>query len=107
MSFHSEHTRPSLRPQITFKDIKITHQSELRFLGIYIMEHLTWGARARSLRTEPCRVVYMMKILKETVSPCVIRNIYYLNFHSCMALYYGVGIVKVIQFLNCKRRPFE
>jgi hypothetical protein len=30
----------------TFRNIKITHQSELRFLGIYIMENLTWGTHA-------------------------------------------------------------
>jgi hypothetical protein len=29
------------RPQIIFKNINISYQSELRFLGIYIMENLT------------------------------------------------------------------
>jgi hypothetical protein len=51
MSFHSRHTRPSLRPQITFKNIKITYQSELRFLGIYVTENLTWGAHARFVKS--------------------------------------------------------
>jgi hypothetical protein len=60
MSFHSKHMRFSLKPQITFKNIKITYRSELRFLGIYITENLTWGTHAQSLR---CKVVHMMKIL--------------------------------------------
>jgi hypothetical protein len=30
----------------------------------------------------------MMEILKETLSPYMIRNIYYLNFHSCLR--YGI-----------------
>jgi hypothetical protein len=30
-----------------------------------------------------------MKILKETMSPYVIRNVYYLNFHLCL----GYGII--------------
>jgi hypothetical protein len=43
MSFHSKHNMGySPRPQITFKNVKITYQSELRFLGICIMENLTW-----------------------------------------------------------------
>jgi hypothetical protein len=46
MSFHSEHVRFSLRVQITFRNEKITYQSKLRFLGIYIMEKFTWGAHA-------------------------------------------------------------
>jgi hypothetical protein len=39
MSFHSKHMRFSLRPQTTFKNIKITYQT--RFLGICITENLT------------------------------------------------------------------
>jgi hypothetical protein len=49
MSFHSKQVRFSPRPQTTFTNIKITYQSELRFLEICIMENLTWGAHARSL----------------------------------------------------------
>jgi hypothetical protein len=78
----------SLRWQITFKNIKNTYQSELRFLEIYITENLIWGAHARSLRTKLCKVLYTMKILKETMSPYMIRNIYDSNFHSCLR--YGI-----------------
>jgi hypothetical protein len=83
--------RFSLRPQITFKNIKISYQSQLRFLGIYITEKLMWGSHAQSLRTKLCKVVYMMKILKETMSPYVIRNIYYSNSHS--RLRYGTKLL--------------
>jgi hypothetical protein len=34
MSFNSKQMRVLLRPQIIFKNIEITYQSELRFLGI-------------------------------------------------------------------------
>jgi hypothetical protein len=50
---------------MTFKNIKITYQSKLRFLGIYITENVTWGAHARSLRTELCKVAYMRRIEKK------------------------------------------
>jgi hypothetical protein len=82
MSFHSKHTRFSLRPQITFKNINITYQSELRFLGIYITENLTWGAHARSLRAKLCKVIYIVKTLKETMSPYMIRNIIRIFTHA-------------------------
>jgi hypothetical protein len=46
MSFHSKQMRVPLRPQTIFKNIEITYQSELRFLGIYITENLKWlGAK--------------------------------------------------------------
>jgi hypothetical protein len=64
-----------LRPQTTFKNIKITYQSELIFLGIYIMENLKWGTCPQLLRSELYKEVYMMKTLKETMSCCMIRNI--------------------------------
>jgi hypothetical protein len=47
--------RFSLGLQIKIKNIKITHQWELRFLRIYIMENLTWDAHARSLRIKLCK----------------------------------------------------
>jgi hypothetical protein len=40
MSFHSKQMRVPLRSQIIFKNMEITYQSELRFLGIYITENL-------------------------------------------------------------------
>jgi hypothetical protein len=46
MAFDSKQMRVPLRTQITFKNKKITYQSELRFLGIYITENLKWGAHA-------------------------------------------------------------
>jgi hypothetical protein len=84
LTFHSKEIRVPLRPQITFKNIKITHQSGLRFLGTYIKENVNWGAHVQLLRTELCKVVYMIIILKETMSPHMMRNIYYSNLHSCL-----------------------
>jgi hypothetical protein len=84
MSFHSKQMRVPLRSQIIFKNIEITYQSELRFLWIYITENIKWGAHARLLRAKLCKVLYMMKALKETM----IRNMYFSNYESC--LWYGI-----------------
>jgi hypothetical protein len=62
-----------------FKNIKIIHKSELKFLGIHITENLKWDAYAQLLRAKLCKVVYIMKTLNETKSPYIysyiIRNI--------------------------------
>jgi hypothetical protein len=80
--------RVILRPQIIIQNIDITYQSELKFLGICITENLKWGAHALLLRSKLCKVVYVMKTLKETISPYVIRNIYFPNSGSCLR--YGI-----------------
>jgi hypothetical protein len=82
--FHPKQKRVPLRPQINFKTMEITYQSELRFLGIYITENLKWDAHTRVLRAKLCEVVYMIKTIKETMSPYMIRSIYFSNFESCL-----------------------
>jgi hypothetical protein len=84
-----------LRPQIVFKNTEIVYQSELRFIGIHMTETLKWCAHARVLKAKLCKVVYMVKILKETMSPYMIRIIYFSNFESCLRsciiLWGGIG----------------
>jgi hypothetical protein len=75
--------RVPLRPQITIKNIIMTHQRELRFLGTYIKKNINWGAHVRLLRAKLCKVVYMVKPLKK-LSPYMMRNIYYSNLLSCL-----------------------
>jgi hypothetical protein len=65
ISFHSKYMRSSPRLQITFKNIKINCQSRLRFLGIFIMENLTWGAYARPLTSQ---VVLFHVLISPTVA---------------------------------------
>jgi hypothetical protein len=38
MSFHTKQKRYTLRPQVTFKNMEIAYKSELKFLGIYILQ---------------------------------------------------------------------
>jgi hypothetical protein len=51
-------------------------------------ENLKWCAHARYLKAKQCKVVYMVKTLKETMSPYMITNIYFSNFESCFR--YGI-----------------
>jgi hypothetical protein len=75
-------------PRIVLKNTEIAYRSELRFLGINMTENLKCCAHARFLKAKLCKVVYMVKILKETMSPYMMINIYFSNFESCFR--YGI-----------------
>jgi hypothetical protein len=88
MSFHLKQLRVPLRLKIVFKNTEIAYQSELRLLRINMIENLKWCAHARFLKAKLCKVVYMVKTLKEIMSPYMTRNIYFSNFESCLR--YGI-----------------
>jgi hypothetical protein len=50
---------------------------------VYILTYLLLGSTAHAGPWPP-GVVYMVKILKETMSPYMIRIIYFSNFESCL-----------------------
>jgi hypothetical protein len=66
----------------------ITYKSELQFLGIYITENLKWSIQIKSLSPKLSKVCYVIKSLKEVMSPCMIRSIYYAHFHALLR--YGI-----------------
>jgi dsDNA-binding SOS-regulon protein len=80
MSFHLRQWREPLRQQTVFKNIEIGYQSELTFLGIHMTETLKWCAHAQVLKAKLCKVVYIVKILKETMCPYMIRIMYFFKF---------------------------
>ena len=47
-------------------------------------ETLKWCAHAQFLKAKLCKVIYMVNILKEIMSPYMIKIIYFSNFESCM-----------------------
>jgi hypothetical protein len=58
------------------------------------------GSHAWLLRAKLCKVVYIMKTLKETKSPNMKRTFIFQIFSHVrgMVLYYGLGIMKVTTF---------
>jgi hypothetical protein len=68
--------------------------------------NLSW-AHAPSLSADLCKVVYMMETLKEKISHYVIFIIQISSHVWGMKLCYGVKIMKVPTFLNCKMRSTE
>jgi hypothetical protein len=88
MSFHSKNIRLPLRPKVIFKNLEIVYKSELRFLGLCITENLKWDAHTRAFSSKLCKLVYIAKSLKETISSYMIKCIYYSKFQSCLK--YGI-----------------
>jgi hypothetical protein len=102
MSFHSKQIRVSSRLQITSKNIKLIYQSELRFLGIYIIKNLNWGT-CLIIKSKAMQRSSYEKNIKRNNEPLYGKQ----HFVRGMVLYYGVVIMKVTKFLNCNRRSFE
>jgi hypothetical protein len=88
MSFHIKQKRYSLRPHVTFKNMDIAIKSELKFLGIYITGNLKWCFYVKSLSQKLSKIYYIIKSLKEVMSPTMVRSIYYAHLHAL--LWYGI-----------------
>jgi hypothetical protein len=73
---------------ITFKNKEITYTSQFRFLGISITNNLKLSSHIQALCLKLIKVCYIIKFLKDVVSFCILRNIYFAKFQSLVS--YGV-----------------
>ena len=64
--------------------MNVDYTPEIKFLGIQITDTLKWHAHIHLLAGELCKVAFMIKSLKEVLSPNLIRNIYFTKFHSLL-----------------------
>ena len=90
MSFHSSHSKASLKPNIFSQNFKIEYKPEVKFLGNHIMDNLNWHAHIKFLCSSLSKNYYMIKVLKHTVSNYVLWNIYFAHFQSKMR--YGIAV---------------
>jgi hypothetical protein len=65
---------------------------EVKFLGMYITENLSWQAHIRSLCHSLSKTYYMIKSLKNALRAHMLWNIYYAHFQS--RLRYGITLWK-------------
>jgi hypothetical protein len=91
MSFASRQTDFTVKPQVTFNKMNLYCTAETVFLGIHITETLKWNCHIKSLTSKLSEVSFMIKFLKEVLSPNVIRNIYFTKFQSLLWLVYYSG----------------
>jgi hypothetical protein len=81
MLFHNRHTHFLLKPSVTFNKITVDYNAEIKFLCIQIMDTLRWHSHTQLLPGKLCKVVFMVKSLKEVLSLNLIWNIYSTKFH--------------------------
>jgi hypothetical protein len=91
MSFGSRQTDFMVKPQVTFNKMNLHCIAETEFLGIHITETLKWNCHVKSLASKLSEVSFMIKSLKEILSPNLIRNIYFTKFQSLLCLVYYSG----------------
>ena len=73
-----------LKPQVTFNKMNLDYIAETKFLGIHIMETLKWNSHVQSLASKLSTVSFMIKSLKEILSPNMIQNNYFTKFQSLL-----------------------
>ena len=82
MLFHNRQTHVLVKPLVTFNNKNVDYTAEIKFLGIQIMDTLKWHSHLQLLAHQLYKVDFMITSLKEVLSPNLIQNIYFTNFHS-------------------------
>ena len=88
MLFHNRQTHVLVKPLVTFNNMNVDYTAEIKFLGIQITDTLKWHSHVQLLAGKLCKVTFMIKSLKEVLSPSLIRNIYFTKIHSL--LWFGI-----------------
>jgi hypothetical protein len=62
--------------------MEIAYKSDTKFLGMHVGKHLDWNTHIMSLSSKLNKVCYMIRSLRDTTSPLVIRSIYFAHVHA-------------------------
>jgi hypothetical protein len=84
MWFHNRQTQFLEKPLVTINKMNVDYTAEMKFLGIQITDTLKWNTHIQSLASKLCMVTFIIKSLKEVLSPNLIRNIYFTKFQSLL-----------------------
>ena len=68
MSFHLCQSKPSYTPHTLLQNTEIAYVSEVKLLGMYIRENLSWQAHICSLCHSLSKTYYIIKSLKNILS---------------------------------------
>jgi hypothetical protein len=72
MSFHNRHMKFLVKPQVTFNKINLDYTAEMKLVGIHVTETLKWNSHVQSLASKLSKESFMIKSLKEILSPNII-----------------------------------
>jgi len=72
MLFHNRQTQVLVKPLVTFNNMNGDYTAEIKFLGIQIMDKIKWHSHVQLLAGKLCKVAFMIKSVKEVLSPNLI-----------------------------------
>jgi len=89
--FHNRQTHSLVKPSVTFNKMTMDYIAEIKFLGIQITDTLKWHSHIHLLAGKLCKVAFIIKSLKEVLSPNLIRTFTLQNFthFSGLVCYFG------------------
>jgi hypothetical protein len=87
MFFHTTHNKKPLLPHVIFEGRDIPHNTETKFLGIYINENMKWNNNIKYLSSKLNTSYCMISSLKNVTSSHVMRTMYFAYFHVHLRYY--------------------
>jgi hypothetical protein len=67
---------PSFRPLFCINNREVVRSVDVKFLGIFITEDLTWTTHTQYVCQKLSKIIYLIKSLRDTVSQTVLINVY-------------------------------
>jgi hypothetical protein len=77
------------RPILDLNNKEITYLSNLKFIGIYVTEKLSWATHMQYLCQKLNKARYLSKSLWDSISIPVLRNVYFTKFESVILYFWG------------------
>jgi hypothetical protein len=106
MSVHLFLSKPLCKPRILQLNTEIAYKSEVKFLGMYIIENLSLQVHIHSLCHSLSKAYYITKFLQNMLSIHMLWNIYFAYFQSYLR--YGIifwgGTGESIEVLHIQKK---
>ena len=87
MSFHNRQVEAPIKPQVTLNGLPLEYIADQNFLGIHITETLNWYIHLQTVAHKLSKVSFMIRSLKENLSPYMIKTHLFHKFSSDSTLW--------------------
>ena len=84
MSFHNRQVKVPIKPQVSLNGLPLEYVADQKFLGIHITETLNWNIHLQTVAHKLSTVAFIIRSLKENLSPFMIRHIYFTKFQAIL-----------------------
>jgi hypothetical protein len=98
---------PSFRPLFSINNKEVVRSVDVKFLGIFITEDLSWTTHTQYTCQKLSKVIYLIKSLRDTVSQTVLINVYYAKFESVLKydiIFWGEVQKDFKTLFNCRKK---